>query len=320
MRWLPSVAFAGLLFSASVHAHVPADVAAFSHPSQTATGGPVRPKVLTNPANYELRRFGPGLPKVITTAVFWGNRWNDASFAGDRVAGLDSFYKAFDGSAYSSIAAEYADSKVTSPGALRPTIDYQGRVIDSDAVPSDVDLTGASREVCRLINDGRVQDEGMSAVRYFPVFVPGRRPDNTACAVNGYYANCSIRNGTVAAEYFVTLFYDINDDADCNVNDAERVTGHSQALASLANQAGRAISELHSDPYFAGWHDNDGNEIDDKCAWIFDVPFVTLTDGSKWKLQSLWSNQAFESGAGYQNADGEPGCVSSPPDVNSGNP
>src|SRR5262249_51032028 len=99
-------------------------------------------------------------------------------------------------------------------------------------------------------------------------------------------------------------------DGDQNCNPRDDATGHSQGLAALANTSARALSDIRTDPAFQGWFDIGGNEIDDKCAWTFAVPYVTFFNQSIWKLQGLWSNSAYEAGTGYPNADGERGCLS----------
>ena len=46
------------------------------------------------------------------------------------------------------------------------------------------------------------------------------------------------------------------------------------------------------------WRNGWRQENADKCEWTFGVPLVTLSDGTNWKLQGLWSNCAYNSGAG----------------------
>jgi len=38
------------------------------------------------------------------------------------------------------------------------------------------------------------------------------------------------------------------------------------------------------------WRNGWRQENADKCEWTFGVPLVTLSNGTKWKLQGLWSN------------------------------
>ena len=44
-------------------------------------------------------------------------------------------------------------------------------------------------------------------------------------------------------------------------------------------------------------------------AWTFNVPYVTFSNGSKWKVQGEWSNNAYNSGTGYPNRSGQKGCL-----------
>jgi len=36
---------------------------------------------------------------------------------------------------------------------------------------------------------------------------------------------------------------------------------------------------------------------------------VTLSNGSQWKLQGEWSNNAFNANSGYPNSSGQKGCL-----------
>jgi len=81
--------------------------------------------------------------------------------------------------------------------------------------------------------------------------------------------------------------------------------------AALANVTGHEISEARSDPANPGaWYDADGEENGDKCAWTFNVPYVSFRHGTRWKLQGEWSNNAFTTGTGgYPNSLGQKGCL-----------
>lgn len=277
-----------------------------SHPAGIIAGGPIKPRVSTDPGDYELVKHISPPSAYETTALFWGKRWQDKSYAGDEVAGLDQFYSGFESSSYSMQLLEYVPASQTKPGTPSLSIGYSGHIFDSEAISSAVDISQAADQVCFDINRGLIPSHNLKDGHYFSVFVDRRRPASTACAVVGN-AGCPVNSQGVVISYFISLVYDSREDPDCDVRD--RITNHSPALASAANQAARALSELFTDPDWTGWFDNNGEEVDDKCEWIFVLPFVTFADNSRWKLQSLWSNQAYESGTGHPNREGQPGCL-----------
>ena len=84
---------------------------------------------------------------------------------------------------------------------------------------------------------------------------------------------------------------------------------YSQGLAALSNVSGHELSEARTDPTGLGWFDASGEENGDKCAWTFNVPLVTFSNRSKWKIQGEWSNAAYNAGTGYSNSSGQKGCL-----------
>ena len=44
-----------------------------------------------------------------------------------------------------------------------------------------------------------------------------------------------------------------------------------------------------TDPQINAWLDSHGNEVADKCQYSYGKP-VTLSNGSIWRVQKLWSN------------------------------
>ena len=57
------------------------------------------------------------------------------------------------------------------------------------------------------------------------------------------------------------------------------------------------------------WYDASGQENGDKCAWTFNVPLITFSNGTRWSIQGEWSNAAYDSGTGYPNSSGQNGCL-----------
>lgn len=77
------------------------------------------------------------------------------------------------------------------------------------------------------------------------------------------------------------FFFNLDGDSGCDPADTQ--TGHSQRLAALSNVSGHELSEARTDPAYPGaWYDSSGQENGDKCAWTFNVSYVTFTDGNRW--------------------------------------
>jgi hypothetical protein len=152
-------------------------------------------------------------------------------------------------------------------------------------------------EVCNVIGSGAV------ANGYYPVYTDAPRKHAGYCAWHSY-GQC---NGVPVQFAF---FFSLDGDAGCDPQDTQ--TGHSQGLAALANVSGHEYSEAVTDPRNGGWYDSGGSENADKCAWAWPTgapPYVTFTNGSNWKIQGNWSNQAYDSGTGLPNGSGQLGCI-----------
>ena len=104
------------------------------------------------------------------------------------------------------------------------------------------------------------------------------------------------------------FFFNLDGDPGCDPADTQ--TGHSQGLAALANVTAHELSEARSDPAQPGrLVRSSGAENGDKCAWTFNVPFVSFPNSTSWKLQGEWSNAAYSAGTGYPNSSGQRGCL-----------
>lgn len=214
---------------------------------------------------------GPIMPTTTTKAIFWGPKWTDPTFVADKMTGVDAWYQGVGGSSYAGSVDEYTDSSghhVTSAST------YTGHIVD----PSPDSDGGAEGEACKLVSNP-APDE------YIAVYLDQPRPGNS-CAYHTYYF-CG-PNST--QQIVVSVFYNLDNDPGCNPNDT--LTGHSEGLASLANMNGHEFSEARTDPQLTSWVDSNGEETGDKCDWVFTDPFVTFSDGTKWKIQANWSNYA----------------------------
>ena len=76
--------------------------------SQTPTESQVQPEIRPKPSPNLNYHGGPILPTVEAEVIFWGTSW--ASYKGDKISGLDSFYTGFSNSNYAATSDEYTDA------------------------------------------------------------------------------------------------------------------------------------------------------------------------------------------------------------------
>ena len=50
------------------------------------------------------------MPSTVSEAIYWGPRWANSSFVGDKITGLDSWYSGFSNSNYAMTSDEYSGS------------------------------------------------------------------------------------------------------------------------------------------------------------------------------------------------------------------
>jgi len=233
---------------------------------------------------------GPVLSSPITVVpIFWGTSWSNASFAGDKVNGLQMFYNGMNGSSYAATNSEYTGSN----GSVTTTI--------VTPVTSQTDTsaaTGGSRtgpilaEVCKEITTP-------VAYGYYPVYVDIPRGSAGYCA----WHSAGSCNGTPVEFAF---FFNLDGDSGC---DPQSSGTSSQGLAALANVSGHELSETMTDTQLNAWYDNSGSENSDKCAWVFGTNLLTFSNGTQWRVQGNWSNYAYSHGTGYANRSGQKGCL-----------
>jgi len=225
-----------------------------------------------------------------TTNIFWGTSWT--SNPGDKISGLDLWYSGFSNSNYAKTCDEYTGSN----GQVGPTITHHGFVIDGSQSSGGNNTSVILAEVCKVITNPDPTGNG-----YYSVYSDTPRGNANFCA----YHSVGTCHGQLVQFAF---FFKLDGDAGCDPQDT--TSGHSQGLAALANVSGHELSEARTDPANPGaWFDSSGAENGDKCAWTFNVPLVTFSNGTKWKIQGEWSNAAFTAGTGYPNRNGQRGCL-----------
>jgi hypothetical protein len=235
--------------------------------------------------------------KIMTTSVtqtiFWGPSWSNATFAADKITGLDTWYSGISNSNYAKTVDEYTGSN----GTVGPTSTHNGHVVDTSKATGGSKTSAILAEVCKMVTKPDPSGNG-----YYPVYTDVKRGSAGYCAWHSH-GTC----GGVNVQF--AFFFNLDGDAGCDPSDTSGL--HSEGLAALASVTGHELSEARSDPASPGaWYDSSGNENGDKCAWTFGAPLVTFSNGSQWKIQGEWSNAAYTAGTGYPNSSGQKGCLS----------
>ncbi|MCE9577157.1 MAG: hypothetical protein K8W52_28675 [Deltaproteobacteria bacterium] len=230
-----------------------------------------------------------------TMAIFWGSEWSTPSFAGDKITGLDTFFQGYGGSAYAGASTEYAGTN----GQVTAASTYLGHAFDTTAAPRKALTTSAAvAEACKITGDAP------DPAALYLIYTSTGAGHVSYCAWHSW--------GTCANGAPIQVAYMPNIDGLSGCDPADTSGLHSQGLAAVANVTAHELAEAITDPRGAGWFDSGGAENGDKCAWRFSPNnngLVTLSNGSKWKLQGEWSNAAYTAGTGYPNSSGQAGCL-----------
>lgn len=233
---------------------------------------------------------GKIMPTATTQTIFWGTSW--ASYSGDKIAGMDLWYEGFNGSNYAKTSDEYTGTN----GQVTASTNHLGHVVDTTASTGGGSTSAILAEVCKIIKSPDPSGNG-----YYAVYTDTPRGNASYCAYHSA-GTC----GGVPVQF--AYFFQLDGDSGCNPADTSGL--HSQGLAAIANVSGHELSEARSDPASpAAWYDAQGEENGDKCAWTFNVPLVTFSNNTQWKIQGEWSNAAYSNGTGYANSSGQKGCI-----------
>ena len=232
---------------------------------------------------------GKILQTVNSTAIFWGTSWTSSNY---KIAGINAWYNGHNLSNYAATVNEYTGTN----GQVGSALVHNGSIIDNSLASGGSRASVILAEVCKAVTALDPTGNG-----YYPVYSDVKRGNAGYCAWHSA-GTCS----GVPVQF--AFFFNLDNDPGCDPQDTK--TGNPQGLAALANVTAHEISEARSDPASPGaWYDASGAENGDKCAWTFNVPFVTFPDGRKWKVQGEWSNAASTAGTGYPNLNGQMGCV-----------
>jgi len=231
---------------------------------------------------------GPIMDIAVVQPIFWGSSWSNASFTGDKITGLDTFYAGFGNTAFALTNSEYAGLDLTFRGGVA----YNAHIMDYSSPPKNANNTSPIlAEVCKMISNPVSNG-------YYPVYVDTPRGHAGFCA----WHSAGSCNG-ISVQF--AFFFNLDGDPGC---DPQSSLSGSQGLKALANVSAHELSEAITDPRLNAWYDSSGAENADKCAWAFSGKSVKIGD-IDWKLQGNWSNAAYSAKSGYPNSSGQKGCI-----------
>ena len=280
-------------------AYTPATLAQHVHATRDEPGRRGRtPGTGTTSNSSAAMTFHGGnvMPHASVRVLLAGPGWRNASFAADKITGLDSFYAGYSGSSYAATADQYVGAN----GAVGSSLHYQGHDAPTPTSVDGTNLSALAKAVCAEYASGSFQPD-TAGTQVVAVYSDMKRPASVKyCA---YHSVMSCSRQTVE----VAFFWNLDGDGGCSAQDYQ--TGHSPGLAALANVSAHEIHEVRTDPMMNAWFDSQQNEVGDKCAWTFASPYVTLKNGSRWKLQAEWSNAAYSLSRGVANQLGQQACV-----------
>lgn len=233
---------------------------------------------------------GPVMHGTTVEPIFWGVKWANAAFAGDKISGLQTFYSGVGSSSYANTTTEYHDGT----GAVSTSVSLGATLYEYSTAASGSNPAPILAEVCAAVSNPVSNG-------YYPVYVDAPRGRAKFCA---WHSAGTCSNGVTVQFAF---FFDLDGDPGCDPQDSSGL--HSQGLAALANVSGHELSETLTDPRLNAWYDASGQENADKCAWSFGTPLLTFVNGSQWKIQGNWSNAAFSAHTGYPNLNGQDACI-----------
>jgi hypothetical protein len=252
-----------------------------------------RPPARKPPSPKLIWNRGEIMPTATVHPIFWGPRWADPVFAADKITGIDTFYLGFGGSGYAHASNEYTGTN----GQITSVVSYTGYTTDGTTAVGGSDTAAILSEVCRVIGTAAVHNG------FYPVYVDlVRGPTDRYCG----YHSAGTCNGVIVQFAFIW-----NLDGDRCGDPVDTLGLHSQGLSAIANVSAHEFSEARTNPNNGGWRNAQQYENADICGSPTPIPhdFVTFSNGSRWKLQALWSNHAYDTGTGFPDSIGELGCI-----------
>lgn len=214
---------------------------------------------------------GKVLPASRTYAIWWGAA---ADFPVDAQTGIPQLLDGFGGSSYLAIATQYMRGPTASSS-------YGGSLFDSSAPPTHApNVATIANEVAKLVTN-----PDPNAI-YF--VYTSNMPKLNYCAWHAA--------GTAAGVTFqVAYMPNTAGVAGCDPGNLYNANSLTEGTRSLADSTAHEFMEATTDPVpLSGWADKNGQEIGDKCNFMFGATNAQGADlvanGHPYIVQQEWSD------------------------------
>lgn len=211
---------------------------------------------------------GPVIPGSKAYFIYWGP---PASFPSD-IMKLESLAQGLSSSSYLDIMGQYMRGASISTNFVMSASDIS-------APPAHGPQTSAIvSEACKMIaaNGWALDPNALYTV------VTSNFPKVNYCAWHSH-GTCS------GVDIKVAYIPNASGVAGCDPGNLFNCNQYSQGTRSIADSYAHEFFEAITDPDINAWYDSRGEEIADKCEFMYSS-CVDLGRGNSWQLQEEWSN------------------------------
>ncbi len=212
---------------------------------------------------------GPVIPEATVYALWWGE---PSRFPADAMSGIDTFLTGLDGSRYLATADQY----VRRPA--RAT--FVGHLVETSPAPTHSPSTEELvSKVCQVLADAQ---QTPSPTALYLVFTDNFPEPSNFC---GFHDGGRCPGGQ---RIHIAYLPNLAGAPQCDPGDLFRCNALSEPTRALANVTAHEVIEMLTDPDGNAWLDRSGDEIADKCNFLFGS--CVALGSTRWQLQKQWSN------------------------------
>ena len=254
----------------------------------TAPEGAVRQaNILGNNIIYH---GGPLMLGTVNVYYIWYGNWSGAAALSGMTL-LQNLVTNFNGSTYYNINTTYYDSTLTN---ISNSVTFGGAAFDNYSQGTSINDGAVDTIVANAITTGQVPNDPNGA--YFVLTSSDVDESTGFCTAYCGWHNHDSSSGTDIKFAFVG-----NPESCLSACAAQNPSPNGDAgIDGMASIIAHELAEMLTDPDINAWFDTNGNEMADKCAWMFGNTFFVGNQGAQanvtlggvnYLLQQLWVNE-----------------------------